>query len=128
MKLFKNVSPEFIDERGGITKVLDDGTSSIRSVLLITSKAGAIRANHYHKTDSHFCYMVSGKMEYLEQPLGAPDSQRQSVIVEAGDVVYTPPMVVHAMRFLEDSVFFAFAAKSRHQDAYEHDTVRVKMI
>ena len=128
MKLIKNTRPEFVDERGGITRLLDDGTTAIMSVLLITSKAGSIRGNHYHKKDSHYCYMVSGKMEYTEQAVSTESPEKESAIVEAGDLIYSAPMVIHAMRFLEDSVFLAVATESRHQEAYEEDTVRVKLI
>ena len=66
-------------------------------------------------------------MEYFEEPVGRPE-KRASVVVEAGDMFYTPPMAVHAMRFTEDSVFIAFATESRAQADYEADTVRVKLI
>ncbi len=127
IKLFKKIMPEFIDDRGAITKILDDGKTIIKSILLITCKKGAIRANHYHQKDSHYCYLISGRMDYLEEPVGQPD-KRQAALVEAGDMIYTPPMAVHAMHFTEESVFIAFATESRAQENYEADTVRVKLI
>ena len=132
MKLYKNIKPEFVDARGEITMILDDGNTNIASIIMITSKTGAIRANHYHKEDSHYCYMVSGKMEYTEEPVEG--GKRETVIVEASDMVYTPPMAKHAMKFLEDSVLWAFSTKSRIEGfgkadgAYERDTVKVKLI
>ena len=63
IKIFKQIKPEFTDERGEIFKLLDDGKTVVKSVLLITCKKGAIRANHYHKKDSHYVYMLSGSME-----------------------------------------------------------------
>ncbi|MBI2653766.1 cupin domain-containing protein [Candidatus Woesearchaeota archaeon] len=120
------VSADFVDARGEIFKLLDDGKTSIKSVLLITSKKGSVRANHYHKKDSHYVYMVSGSMEYTEQTLKG--GKKESVIVKKGELVYTPPMTLHAMRFLEDSEFLALATESRHQQAYEDDTVRIKIV
>jgi quercetin dioxygenase-like cupin family protein len=128
LNITKGIKPEFTDARGDIMPILDDGTTNIRSVLIINSKKGSIRANHYHKEDSHYCYMVSGKMEYFEKPIDAPDSEIETAIVEAGDMVYSPPMVVHAMRFLEDTTWIVLATKSRKDGAYEDDTVRVKFI
>lgn len=128
MKLIKNIKPEAVDERGSIIKIFDNDSACLCSILLITSKAGTIRANHYHKGDSHYCYMISGKMEYVEQPVGVENAQRQSVIIEAGDIIFTEPMVAHAMRFLEDSVFLALTSQPRNQDAYEQDIVRVDLI
>jgi quercetin dioxygenase-like cupin family protein len=128
MKVFRKIRPEFVDERGAITRLLDDERTSIKSILLITAKAGTVRANHYHKTDSHYCYMLSGRMQYFEEPVGIENVSRESVIVESGDMVYTPPMAAHAMRFIEDSVFLAFSTRSREQELYEEDTVRVTLI
>ena len=126
IRITRNVKPDFTDGRGEIIKLLDDGKTSIKSVLLIKSKKGAIRANHYHKEDAHYVYMVYGSMEYTEQPVGS--GKKEAVVVKEGDLIYTPPMVEHAMHFLEDSAFLALAIKSRHHDAYESDTVRVKLI
>jgi len=128
IKVFRQVKPEFTDERGEILKILDDGKTTIKSVLLITSKKGAVRANHFHKADSHYVYLLSGSMEYTEQPVNGNENQRETIIVNAGDMVYTPPMVSHAMKFLEDSTFLALSPHSRHQAAYESDLVRVKLI
>lgn len=127
MRIFRDIQPDFVDDRGSISKLLDDGKTSIKSILLITCNKGAVRANHYHKRDSHFCYMLSGRMEYTEQPVGGP-GEKESVLVEAGDMVYSAPMTIHAMRFLEDSVFLAFATESRNQKDYEKDTVRIELV
>ena len=131
MQLVKNIQPDFVDARGAITKLLDDGKTSIKSILLITSTAGSIRANHYHKEDAHYVYMYSGKMEYTEAPLvdGQPDlSQEVKAELVAGDMIYSPPMIAHAMKFTEDTVWVVMALKSRSQENKQQDTVRVKLI
>lgn len=125
MILTRNITPEFVDVRGAITKILDNGTA-IKSILLITSKAGAVRANHYHKKDSHYSYLLSGKMEYSEKPVSG--GEVQTAVLSAGDMVFTPPEMIHAMRFLEDSVFLALATEPRSQEDYEVDTVRIELI
>lgn len=125
MRVFKNIKPEFIDERGAITKILDDGKTAIKSVLLITSKKGTARANHYHKKDSHYCYVLSGKMEWFEKPVGG--GEVSSMILHKGDMVFTPPMHIHSVTFLEDSTFLTLATESRAQEDYEADTVKVKI-
>lgn len=127
MKLTVKIKPEFVDDRGVITKILDDGKTNIKSVLLITSKAGSVRSNHYHKKDAHWIYVISGSMEYYEKPVRGR-SKTKKVIVNAGDVIYTPPMATHATKFLEDSVFLALSIKSRNQKVYEADTIRVKLL
>ena len=125
MKLFRHISPEFTDDRGAITRILD-AQAPIRSILSITSKKGSIRSNHYHKKDTHYCYLVSGKMEWFEKSVDG--GEVESAVLEPGDMIFTPAMTIHAVRFLEDSVFLTFATEARTQADYEADTVRVTLI
>lgn len=126
MKIIRKIKPEFKEKRGNITKLLDDGKTTIRSILLITSKAGSVRSNHYHKKDAHWIYMLSGKMEYYEKPVRG--GKIKKAVLDPDDMVYTPPMMIHTTKFPKDSVFMAFSIKSRNQKAYEKDTVRIKLI
>lgn len=126
MKIWHDIKPEFTDERGDIIKVLDDGKTIIKSVVLITCTKGAVRANHYHRKDTHYVYMLSGSMEYTETEMDG--SKREKIIVKKGDLVYTPSLKPHAMKFLEESAFLTLATQSRHQEAYENDIVKVKVI
>jgi quercetin dioxygenase-like cupin family protein len=107
--------------------VLDDGTV-IRSVLIIRSKPGAVRANHYHKKDSHYVYMLEGEMEYTSKPMDDSKAKKETVTLVPGDLVFTPPMTGHAMRAIKETTFLALATESRGQDAYEEDTVRIKLV
>lgn len=113
------------DKRGSIIKVMQ---GKIISVLVISSKKRAVRANHYHKKDSHYVYMISGKMRYTAKDLSKKRVRKQAVILKTGDLVYTPPMVAHAMEFLEDSVFLALTTQKRDQKHYENDTVRIELV
>ena len=125
MQLFRHIQPEFIDDRGGITRILDSA-SPIRSILSLTSAKGSVRSNHYHKKDTHYCYLLSGRMEWFEKP--CQGGEMKSAVLGAGDMVFTPAMTIHAVRFLEDSVLLTFATESRNQADYEADTVRVALI
>lgn len=99
----------------------------MQSAVLIESEPGTLRANHYHKTDWHYCYVLSGRMEYFHRPTGSGrDPER--LVVEAGRMVFTPPMVDHAMRFPEKTAFIAFSRNHRDQESYEADVVRIEMI
>ena len=49
------------DKRG---KIINISNELIRSCALIKSKKNSIRANHYHKKDWHYCYVLKGKLEY----------------------------------------------------------------
>ncbi len=127
MKYIKQIPPFFIDDRGEMSRILDDEVN-ITSILLITSKKNAIRANHYHKKDIHYVYLLKGKMEYIYKDVKSKNSKKKTVIVEKNHLVKTPQMTIHAMRFLEDSVFLAFSIRPRDRKNYEKDTVRVEFI
>lgn len=123
-----HIKPEFIDERGFISRIIDQDEFPIRAVLYITSKKGTTRGNHYHKRDAHFVYCLSGKFIYSEKDMETPRSRRQSVILKPGDLVLSRPMHAHSMQFLEDTVFLAFTTEQREQDQYEGDTQRIKLV
>ena len=122
-----HVKPEFIDERGYISRLVNDEGGGFRAVLYITSKAGTQRANHYHKKDSHYVYCLSGKFRYSEKDMTKPNSERESIILKPGDLVLTKPMITHSMEFLKDTVFLAITTEHRQQDKYEDDLVRIKI-
>lgn len=121
-------NPEFIDDRGYISRVINDSKLPIKSILFITRKAGAITANHYHKTDAHYIYCLTGKIRYFEKDMRKKNARVTSVILEPGDLVLSLPMIAHATEFLEDTTFLAFASENRDQKAYEEDTVRIKIV
>ena len=117
--------PEFLDDRGAITRIVDQDTHPICSVLYITSKKGTKRANHYHKKDSHYIYCLSGKLKYSEKKMSDPHAKIETVILKPGDLVLSRSMIAHSVEFIEDSTFLAITTEKRDQEAYEKDTVRV---
>ncbi len=115
----------FVDARGAIQTLVQD--KRITTVQVITSKAGSVRANHYHKADWHYNYLVSGKMKYYYRPVGSTTAPAV-LVVEAGEMVFTPSLVEHAVEYVEDSVFINMTGSPRDQAAYESDLVRVELI
>ena len=114
----------FIDARGEIQPLVDE---MMRSAVLIESKAGSIRANHYHKTDWHYCYVLSGEIEYLYRPTGSNNEPKIIRITEK-NMVFTRPMIDHGMRFPVDTVFLTLGRNPRDQATYEADVVRVDFV
>ncbi len=114
----------YVDARGAIQNLVH---GRMGSAVLITSKKGAVRANHYHKTDWHYCYVHSGAIEYFHRPVGSTDPP-EVLHISTGQMFFTPPMVEHAMRFPEDTVFLTLSRNPRSHDAYESDLVRVDLI
>lgn len=127
MKFVRKIKPFFIDDRGEMSYLLSNSVP-ITSVLYITCKKGSLRANHYHKKDTHYSYMLKGKMEYTYQDVKDKNAKKYTVIVSKGEIVETPPMTIHAMKFPEDSIFIAFTTEERDREKYEKDTVRVKLV
>ena len=101
--------------------------SQIRSAVLIESKKGSRRANHYHKVDWHYCYIISGSIEYYYRPVNS-DKEPMKILIKTGQVFYTPPMVEHAMVFPEDTVFLTLGGGTRLHEDYENDLVRVNLV
>ena len=121
----RKIKPAVVDERGEITNILD---APIQHVALITSKTGSIRGNHYHPEQIQNDYLLSGKYEYTVNDIRNNNGKSESVIIEAGNLVITPPMVAHSMKFLEDSVFLTFTTGGRDADKYEDHTVKFKLV
>jgi dTDP-4-dehydrorhamnose 3,5-epimerase-like enzyme len=115
---------EYEDERGSIIPLAD---IPMKSCVLITSKKNTVRANHYHKTDWHFCYVMEGSIDYFHRPCGDL-KEPELVKIKKGQLFFTPPMVEHAMVFTEDTTFLTLGRNSREQKVYEEDIERVILI
>jgi quercetin dioxygenase-like cupin family protein len=117
----------FSDDRGIIQNLVSLNESQMRSAVLIESKKGSLRANHYHKVDWHYCYIISGSIEYYYRPTNS-DKEPIKILINAGQVFYTPPMVEHAMVFPEDTIFLTLGGGTRIHEDYENDLVRVNLV
>ena len=114
----------FVDERGEIQPLVD---GIMKSAVMIFSKAGSLRANHYHKTDWHYCYVVSGQINYYHRKTNTL-IEPKLIIVKKGQMVFTPPMVDHAMKFPVDTTFITLSRNPRDQQTYEKDVIRINMM
>jgi len=114
----------FVDDRGAIQPLVD---MMMKSAVLISSVKGSFRANHYHRTDWHYCYVLEGSIEYYHRPTGS-DTEPEVLLVKEGQMVFTPPMVDHGMKFPEDTKFLTLSRNPRDQASYEADVVRINMI
>ena len=114
----------FIDNRGSIQPLVD---LLMQSAVMIHSKAGSLRANHYHKTDWHYCYVIYGKINYYHKELNS-NKEPELLVVEKGRMVFTPPLVEHCMKFPEDTLFLTLSRNPRDQETYEADVVRTNLI
>lgn len=112
------------DDRGSIQSIVN---FPIKNVSLITSVKGSVRSNHYHKTNWHYMYMISGTADYYFRSSGS--KEKLSVKRwKTGELIFTPPLEEHATVFLEDSIFLVINRNSGDQDSYEEDVVRIQLI
>mgnify|MGYP001293897688 FL=1 len=114
----------FCDERGSIQPLLD---IDMKSSVLISSEQGSIRANHYHKTDWHYCYVLYGEIKYYHRPHGNEELPEE-VIIKDRQMFFTPPMIDHAMVFTQKTQFLTWSRNSRLQEIYEADVCRISPI
>jgi oxalate decarboxylase/phosphoglucose isomerase-like protein (cupin superfamily) len=118
------LDPAHTDNRGFIQTLVN---FPMKNLALISSKKGTVRSNHYHVTDWHYMYVLSGSFDYYYRATGtsaAPLVMR----VNAGDMVFTPPMEDHATVFLEDTQLLAMSRNPRDQESYEADVRRVILV
>ncbi len=123
----RKIKPEFSDERGSIINIID---KPIGHVAIIDSKAGSIRANHYHPEQTQYIYLISGKYESVSKDLrNGDDAEVETIAIRAGDLVITPPMIAHAMRFTEDSVMLNLTTdEDRDPENFDKHTKKYKLI
>ena len=119
-----NLGTPFVDKRGSIQPLVD---LMMKSAVMIESKAGTLRANHYHKTDWHYCYVIKGKIEYFHREVDST-KKPELIIVEKENMIFTPPMVEHCMKFPLDTLFLTLSRNPRDQKTYEEDVVRTNLI
>lgn len=112
------------DARGAIQSIVN---FPMKNVSLISSKKGSVRSNHYHVTDWHYMYVLRGSFDYYYRPTGSARTP-QVTRVEAGEMIFTPPMEDHATVFLDDTDMIVVSRNARDQEAYEADVRRVELV
>jgi quercetin dioxygenase-like cupin family protein len=112
------------DARGSIQSLVNTPT---HNVSLISSKEGTVRSNHYHKTDWHYIYVISGVLDYYFRRHGTGDNI-QRFEAKQGDMIWTPPLEDHTTVFKEDTLILALSLKPRDQLAYESDVERIVLV
>ena len=127
-KYVKKIVPFHTDDRGEMAYLTDpENPFKITEVLWLDSKKGAIRANHYHKKDTHIICLVSGKFEYITKDMSDPNAKIEKTIVNPGEMAISPAMIAHKVIFLEDSLAVVLTTEPRDQEHYEADTVRLEI-
>jgi dTDP-4-dehydrorhamnose 3,5-epimerase-like enzyme len=119
-----NLDAPHSDDRGSIQSLVN---FPMKNLSLISSKKGVVRSNHYHLTDWHYMYVLTGSFDYYYRPTNS-DDELKCVRVNSGELVFTPPMEDHATVFLEDCDLLAMSRNPRDQATYEEDVRRVILV
>ena len=126
MKKFKFIHKTgkcFKDKRGSLLKVIDKDFSSC---IEIFSKKGSIRANHYHRKDEHYAYIIEGKILFIYRNR-KKKAKLNYKVMKKGDLFFTTYMQDHIAYFLSNTHFLAFSSRKRTKFDYEKDLVRLNM-
>lgn len=123
----RKIQPAFVDDRGNIFDVLYP--CNVTHVGYISSKAGAIRGNHYHKETIQHIFITKGEMRYWFNPyVGYHDRDAQYGNFTEGWLLTSDPYEIHAMEMIQDTEFVVLAEGKRAGIEYESDTFRVPSI
>jgi oxalate decarboxylase/phosphoglucose isomerase-like protein (cupin superfamily) len=118
------LEPPHVDDRGSIQSIVN---FPMKNLSLISSRKGSVRSNHYHVTDWHYMYVMKGSFDYYYRPTGT-EQEPLVTRVNAGEMVFTPPMEDHATVFLDDTEMLVVSRNPRDQASYESDVRRVTLI
>lgn len=116
----RRIKPAFSDARGTISDILEG--VPISAVTIITTKAGAVRGNHYHLHTQQYLYMLEGRMRVTTRIPGGPTA---SIVIQTGDLILQAPREEHAVRALDDTTFLVLTAGPRAGSDFESDTFRL---
>ena len=106
----RKVDPFSQDQRGSVVEL--GGEQTIGRLILVISKKGSVRGNHYHLRSGHFVYVVEGKIRLTVRALGKVRMYK----LAPGSVAWIPPQVEHVFYSLTDSKALEYA-----HDAYSSD-------
>ena len=110
----------FEDSRGTITDIVEQ--IDFNGATIISSKAGSIRGNHYHKESVQYIYVLAGKMISRSKKMG---EKLTEVVVQRADLISHEKYEAHMFEALEDTTFLVLSSGLRTGKDYEKDTFRI---
>lgn len=100
--LYQTLTPDFTfsDDRGALTQLVHTGYTQIN---VVTSKAGTLRGNHYHKQSTEAFYIISGAVNVIL----SRENKEEKAAFQSGDFFQIEPGTVHSMLYTEDTTLVA---------------------
>ena len=119
----RTVEPSLEDARGVIRNII---AGPFEHLAFVTSKAGSVRGNHYHKVGWQWCWIVEGKVRCFSRSAEDTEGEYHIVVARPYDLIITPPRVAHRHEYLEDTKFIAVydvkRLKLEKEDTYRFDS------
>ena len=114
--MLKKVSSYFSheDNRGSLTGIINEGTW--KESNFITSKAGAIRGNHFHKETTELFFIVEGEIKVNLQDIQKPERQEEHLF-KKGDIFLIYPNTLHTFEIIKPSSWINFLDKTIDSDS-----------
>jgi hypothetical protein len=111
------------DVRGSILSIIN---TNISNVSIIECNKDSIRSNHYHLSDWHYMYVLSGRINYFFSDINMKNINYLKVMTN--QIIFTPSMEIHCTHFPVHTSLIVCSKKKRDQKNYEKDTRRVDFI
>lgn len=114
------ISTNFKDSRGSITDIVEQ--LNFNGATIISSKAGCVRGNHFHKQSVQHIYLLSGKMISRSKKV---NEDLVEIEVSKGDLISHDHNEAHMFEAIEDTTFIVLSSGLRTGSDYEKDTFRL---
>jgi dTDP-4-dehydrorhamnose 3,5-epimerase-like enzyme len=111
---FENPDFVFENEAGSLIQLVHDGW---KQVNVISSIAGAVRGNHYHKYNNEGFYIIKGSFK-LKVWKG---DKKEEYLIKAKDMFRIPPYVFHTFEYIEDTILVSMYSKGVEISETEKD-------
>ncbi len=121
----RKLTPAFTDHRGDILDIFE---GEVHHTGIITFTKGAVRANHFHKKQTQYTYVLSGTLELCVRDSRTPEAQVESFMMEPGDFAAIPPFVIHEYIAHTPGSMLCLTDMIRVGNNYEEDTCRVEAL
>jgi nucleoside-diphosphate-sugar epimerase/dTDP-4-dehydrorhamnose 3,5-epimerase-like enzyme/SAM-dependent methyltransferase len=120
----------FKDERGNIDNYyLPEPINWIGLIeTIVKSEKNSLRGNHYHPEQEQKVLVVSGSYVSVYMDLTKKDTPIKYHLVQAGDLVITPPNIAHTQLFLEDCILLNLVSGERKHENYGKHTVYYELV
>lgn len=118
------------DDRGSTIEIIKRNliNDDIKEVLLISSKPGVIRGNHYHEKKAEWLCIIHGKAKFVYEDIKTGERKEAIIDGEKPTIIKTPVNVSHAVQNIGDDDLLMIEVSGQIYDEKAPDTFRKQII